>query len=74
MFEIILADFPNLHDEYMSLYKEGFLLDSFSYQGNVQTDHERLEIILRNGSIKHLISQGRGHYAGGYSRVTSKTI
>lgn len=74
MFEIILADFPKLHDEYKRLESEGFTLDSFDYQGVVITNHERLEVIMRKGMIKHRLSQGRGQYAGGYSRVTSEKL
>ncbi|MBJ6361822.1 hypothetical protein ACFOQM_11045 [Paenibacillus sp. GCM10012307] len=64
----VMKEFPMLENKLEELLKSGeYRIVSFQYDNVSTANHETVKITLKKGYERFLLTQGKGHYAGGYS-------
>ena len=67
---VALAAFPDIEKAFHAKLQEGYKLLTFKYESNEKTGHEGLDITFSKGYERFVMTQGKGHYVGGYSHAT----
>lgn len=67
---VVLAAFPDLEKALYTKFQEGYKVLTIRYEADKATGHESLDITLSKDYERFFLMQGKGHYAGVFSRVT----
>lgn len=66
---VMLAAFPTVEQTFHAKIQEGFKHVTFSYESD-QTNSEKITIVFYKDYERFVLTQEKGHYAGGFSHAT----